>query len=103
VLSDEEAIDAVGDLTSALQHPGAIRLDITPVISTRRVANSITNITANRVSPLQVHTSTVKKSAAASTSQCVFKNSCQVVRRWRSGAGSIPCCLRMFAIVPRAT
>jgi hypothetical protein len=45
----------------------------------------------------------VNKSAAARTSQCAFKNSRQVVFFKRSGAGSILCCLRMLAIVSRAT
>ena len=48
-------------------------------------------------------TSTVKKSAAARTPRCVRRNSCQVVRFCRSGAGSIPRCLRMLAMVPRLT
>ena len=74
-----------------------------PAMSTRRVATSITNKTANRVSPLAVQTSTEKKSAAARTSRCRPRNSSQVVRRWRSGAGSIPCCFSMLAIVARLT
>ena len=41
-----------------------------------------------RVRPRGVQTSTVKKSAAASTSQWAARNSRQVVRFLRSGAGS---------------
>ena len=59
--------------------------------------------TANRVSPRPVQTSTVKKSAAARTSQWVFRNSVHVVFFTRSGAGSRPCSRRMVAIVPRET
>jgi hypothetical protein len=74
-----------------------------PAISTRRVERSIRKSTRNLVRPDRVHTSTVKKSAVAITSQCRFRNSFHVVFRLRSGAGSKPCCLRMFAMVPRAT
>jgi hypothetical protein len=59
-----------------------------PAISTRRVARSITNRTPKRASPPGVQSSTVKKSAAARTSRCVLRNSCQVVRFCRSGAVS---------------
>ena len=47
-----------------------------PAISTRRVDSSMMKNTANRVRPAPVQTSTVKKSAAASTSQCVRRKSC---------------------------
>jgi hypothetical protein len=47
-------------------------------------------------SPFRPHTSMVVKSTAASTSQCAFKNVFQVVFRLRSGAGSMPCALRML-------
>jgi hypothetical protein len=60
------------------------------VISTPRVAKSMKNKTRQRVSPLCVQTSTVKKSAATIKSQCRLRNSFQVVFRFRSGAGSIP-------------
>ena len=53
--------------------------DVMPAISTRRVDSSMMNSTANRVRPRPVQTSTVKKSAAARTSQWVFRNSVQVV------------------------
>ena len=36
---------------------------------------------------------------AAKTSQCDLMNVFQVVWRFRSGAGSIPCCLRTFPTV----
>ena len=79
-LPTQKPIDGIGKLTTALPIHALSGSDMTPAISTRRVARSITNRTANRVSPPQVHTSTVKKSAAASTSQCAFRNSCHVVR-----------------------
>ena len=56
-----------------------------------------------RVRPRGVQTSTVKQSAAASTSQWAARNSRQVVRFLRSGAGSRPRSLRTLAMVPRAT
>ena len=102
-LPPQTALDRIGNLATALRHPCAVGLGPMPAISTRRVARSMTNKTANRVRPVAVHTSTVKKSAAARTPQWVCRNSCQVVRFWRSGAGSRPCGLKMLAIVPRAT
>ena len=68
-----------------------------------RVVRSIRNSTTDRVNPRRVHTSMVKKSAATSTSHCLRRNSLQLVFRLRSGAGSRPGALRMFAMVPRAT
>ena len=56
-----------------------------------------------RVRPRGVQTSTGKQSAAASTSQWAARNSSQVVRFLRSGAGSRPRSLRTLAMVPRAT
>ena len=73
--------------------------DAIPAISTRRVESSMMKSTANRVSPRPVQTLMVKKSVAARTSQCVFKNSVQVVFFTRSGAGSRPCSRRTVAIV----
>jgi hypothetical protein len=63
-------------LAGALPHQGTVGLVRDAAISIRRVASSMTKRTAKRVSRALFHTSTVKKSAAASTSQCVFKNSC---------------------------
>jgi len=73
-----------------------------PAICTLRVDNSIKNSTMYRCSPRRVHTSTVKKSAATSRSQCWLRNSFHLVFRLRSGAGSIPCRSRISAIVLRA-
>ena len=56
-----------------------------------------------RVRPRGVQTSTVKQSAAASTSPWAARHSRQVVRVLRSGAGSRPRSLRTLARVPRAT
>jgi hypothetical protein len=53
--------------------------------------------------PLPVHTSTVKKSLAASTFQCALRKVDQDVRRLRSGDGSIPLRFNTLAIVPRPT
>jgi hypothetical protein len=47
---------------------------VMPAISTLRVDNSIKS-NMQRCSPLRVHTSTVKKSAATSTPQCWARNS----------------------------
>ena len=76
---------------------------VMPATSTRRVASSIRTSTVNRVRPRGVQTSTVKKSAAASASQCAARNSRHVLRFMRSGAGSRPCSLSTLAMVPRAT
>src|SRR5262249_42184798 len=54
------------------------------------VDRSMRKSTANCVSPRLVQTSTVKKSATARMSHCVFKNSAHVVFFSRSGAGSRP-------------
>ena len=56
-----------------------------------------------RVRPRGVQPSTVKQSAAASTSQWAASNSRQIVRFLRSGAGSRPRALRTLALGPRAT
>ncbi len=74
-----------------------------PAISTRRVDNSITKKTACLSRPKGVQTSTVKKSQAASESQCWRMNSFQVVFLDRSGAGSMPWFLRMRLIVVSQT
>ena len=42
----------------------------------------------------RVQTSTVVKSMAARTFQCDFRNVAQLPVRWRSGAGSMPCCFQ---------
>jgi len=73
-----------------------------PAISTRRVSKSMKNRTRKRVSPLRVQTSIVKKSAATIRSQWRLRNSFQVVCRFRSGAGSMPCRRSIAAIVLRA-
>src|SRR5688572_28438279 len=49
-----------------------------PAISIRRVDTSMMNSTMNRRCPRRVHTSTVKKSATAISSQCRLRNSFQV-------------------------
>ena len=46
--------------------------------------------------PPLVQTSTVVKSIAAKTSQCALIKVIQDVRRFRSGAGSIPCSISAF-------
>src|SRR5262245_41736895 len=61
-----------------------------PPISTRRVDRSMKNRTTNRFSPVDVHTSIVKKSDATSWLQCRTRNSFQVVFLFRSGARSMP-------------
>jgi len=61
-----------------------------PTTRTSRVANLITKRMSYRTSPHRVHTSMLKKSAAARTSECASRNSLQVVLLPRSGAGSIP-------------
>jgi hypothetical protein len=53
------------------------------------------------VRPAKVSTSTVKKSQAAMAFQCERRNVFQEIRLERSGAGSIPCSLRMVWMVPR--
>ena len=60
------------------------------------------DIRTKRFNPVQVQTSTVKKSVATISSQCWVRNSRHVVLRLRSGAGSMPFRFRMFATVPRA-
>jgi hypothetical protein len=98
----QTSINRVAELATALDHPALSGSGRMPAISTRRVARSITNRTAKRVSPRAVQTSTVKKSAAASTPRCVLRNSFQVVRFCCPGAGSIPRCLRMLGTMRRS-
>jgi hypothetical protein len=71
--------------------------------STFRVDSSMKKSTTNHCSPRWVHTSTVKKSAAAISCQCRVRNSFHVVFRPRSGTGSIPCRFRISEIVLRAS
>ena len=52
-----------------------------------------------RTSPPLVQTSTVVKSIALKTSQWALRKVFQVVRRFRSDAGSMPCSLRMLPTV----
>ena len=61
-----------------------------PPTSTRRVESSMKKSTTKRYNPARLHTSTVKKSLATICSQCLLRNSFQVVFRLRSGAGSMP-------------
>src|SRR5450755_1673097 len=49
--------------------------------------------------PFLVQTSTVVKSTASRTSQWAWRKVCQVVCRFRSGAGSMPCPFRMLPTV----
>ena len=74
-----------------------------PAICTRRLARCIRTSTVKRVRPRGVQPSTVQQSAAASTSPWAARNSRQVVRVLRSGAGSRPRSLRTLARGPRAT
>jgi hypothetical protein len=53
------------------------------------------------MSPRQLHTSTVKKSAAAKAFQSALKNTDHGIPLPRSGAGSIPCSFSIPRIVPR--
>jgi hypothetical protein len=89
-LARQEAIAGIREVATHLAHPGASGSAVTPAISTRRVDSSMKKSTANRVRPRPVHTSTVKKSAAARTSQWAFRNSVHVAFFARSGAGSRP-------------
>ena len=57
-----------------------------PTISTRRVGRSITKNTRYLMRPTLLHTSTVKKPAAAMASQCALRNLLQGNRLDRSGA-----------------
>ena len=59
--------------------------------------------TGKRGRPRGVQSSTVKQSAAASTSQWAARHARQVVRVLRAGAGSRPRALRTLARGPRAT
>ena len=74
-----------------------------PAISTRLVERSMTKNTRYRISPTLVHTSTVKKSAAAIPSQCAFRNFDHGMCGNRSGAGPIPRSFRTRRTVDRET
>jgi hypothetical protein len=74
-----------------------------PAISTRLVDRSMTKNTRYRTKPTRVHTSTVKKSAAAIASQCAFRNFDQGMCGSRSGAGPMPCSLNIRLTVDRET
>lgn len=63
---------------------------------------SKTNNTQYRTNPNPRSTSTVKKSAPAIAPRCDLMKVCEFALRPRSGAGSIPCSLRMALIVFRA-
>lgn len=67
----------------------------------RRVAMSMTNNVKYLTSPRPVHTSVVKKSAAAIRWACALTNVLQLMGR--SGEGLIPCSFNTLAIVLRAT
>ncbi len=74
---------------------------VVPAMWTRRVAMSITNNVKCLTSPRAVHTSVVKKSAAAIRCACDLTNVAQLMGR--SGEGLSPCSFTTFAIVLRAT
>jgi len=76
-------------------------LVVVPAIKTRRVAMSMTNNVKYLTNPRTVHTSVVKKSAAAMRWACALMNVAQ--RMGRPGEGLIPCSFSTLAIVLRAT
>src|SRR5215472_3742714 len=101
VLTIVELID-LGLIASFDVQPCAIHspfaLLATPPIWIRRVESSMRKRTINRCRPFGLQTSMVKKSDATICSQCRVRNSCQVVFRLRSGAGSMPWAFRMLAM-----
>jgi hypothetical protein len=74
---------------------------VVPAMYTRRVAISITNNVKYVTSPRAVHTSVVKKSAAATRCACERTNVHQLMGRTEEGW--IPCSFSTFAIVLLAT
>ena len=66
---DESSLNRIADWRPHWSTQALSGSETMPAMSTRRVARSITNRTAKRVSRLPVQTSTVKKSAAARTLQ----------------------------------
>ena len=83
--------------------PGPSGSALMPAICTRRLARCIRTSTVKRVRPRGVQSSTVKQSAAASTSPWAARHARPVVRVLRAGAGSRPRSLRTLARGPRAT
>ena len=79
----QASINRIRELATALDQQALSGSGRMPAISTRRVARSITNRTAKRVSPQAVQSSTVKKSAAARTPRWMLRDSFQVVRFFR--------------------
>jgi hypothetical protein len=73
----------------SIKHASGCR--VMPPNDTRRLFNSMKNKTQYVTGPRHVSTSTLKKSAPASTSMGDRMNSFQVVVRFRSGAGAILC------------
>jgi hypothetical protein len=93
----------IGELATALDHPGAVRLaeDAGDLHPSRREVDHEQDGEARQPSPVQ--TSTEKKSAAARTPRCVRRNSCQVVRFCRSERVRSRAASGMLAMVPRLT
>ena len=63
-LACKETVNDVGQISCNLSHPKPVWELAMPPISIFRVERSIKKRTTNRVSPEDVHTSTVKKSVA---------------------------------------
>jgi len=99
----EASIIWIGEVATALDHPGTVRLaedarDRHP--SFREIDHEQDGEARQPTSGPHVDREEIR---AARTPWCVRRISFQAVRFWRSGAGSIPCCLRMLAMVPRLT
>jgi hypothetical protein len=93
----------IGELATALDHPGAIRLaeDAGDLYPSRREVDHEQDGEAGQPSTgPDFDREEIRGGEDASMGA---EELCQVVRFCRSGAGSIPCCLRMLAIVPRLT
>ncbi len=99
----ERSVDWIGKIPADLQHPRFTWTgrDTSDVDATRCEFDHEEHV--NVLRPRGPHTSTVKKSAAASTFQWALRNWLHVVRLPRSGAGSIPFFSKMLLIVVRPT
>ena len=97
----QTAVVDIGHVPTDLAHPRGVRLRRDPGdvdASRREFEEEQLGESCQAASGPDV---TVKKSAAASTSQCVRRNSAHVVFLRRSGAESSPCSRRTLAMVPR--
>ena len=70
----QQSVRLAGHLPQALDDEGCVRYGVEPNTCTRRDCNSITRAVSYVTSPRVVHTSVVKKSAAASARQCACTN-----------------------------